>query len=58
MEHNRRYILEQSQGNPARTEEEETQTTGSINKQQHNQSGQKKQELQVQEAQHPNNQLE
>ena len=42
MEHNRTHHRTNSQGNPTRTEEEETQTTGSINKQQYNQSGQKK----------------
>ena len=42
MEHIRRHFRTNSKGNPARTEEEETQTTGNINKQQHNQSCWKK----------------
>ena len=42
MEHNRRHPITNSQGNPTRTEEEETQTTDSINKQKYNQSGQRK----------------
>ena len=42
MEHSRRHFRTNIQGNPTGTEEEETQTTGNINKQQYNQSGQKK----------------
>ena len=42
MEHNRRHFKAKSQGNPTRTEEEETQTTGNIYKQHPIQSGQKK----------------
>ena len=42
MEHNRRHFRTNTPGSPTRTDEEENQTTGNINKQQPNQSGQKK----------------
>ena len=41
MEHSRRHFRTNGQGNPTRTEEDVTQTTGHINKQQYNQPGQK-----------------
>ena len=36
MEYNRRHFRTNSQGNQTRTEEEKTQTTDNVNKQQHN----------------------